>query len=85
MLDPRQNDWMEIAPMQQKRDSHVLVNYKERLFAMQGFGGLELGSLSTVEEYDPRANQWSFVESLKSEQVMFAAVTLLDRVVILIM
>ena len=76
MLDVREKKWMTIAPMQQERHGHVLVNYNGRLLAMGG-NDRDNKPLATVEEYNQTSNKWISLEPMKIERCLFAAVVAL--------
>ncbi|XP_042622051.1 kelch-like protein 26 isoform X2 [Cyprinus carpio] len=61
--DPHLNQWLRIQPMQESRIQFQLNVLHGRLYATGGRN--RSGSLSSVECYCPRKNEWTYVDSLK--------------------
>ncbi|XP_028671998.1 kelch-like protein 26 [Erpetoichthys calabaricus] len=61
--DPHLNHWLPIRPLQESRIQFQLNVLHGRLYATGGRN--RAGSLSSVECYCPRGNQWTYVDSLK--------------------
>ncbi|XP_039529326.1 kelch domain-containing protein 7A [Pimephales promelas] len=59
--NPVTSIWSEICPMNEARPHCKLVSLQGHLYAIGG------ECLSTVERYDPRTNQWTFVAPLPNE------------------
>nr|XP_057932341.1 kelch-like protein 36 [Doryrhamphus excisus]XP_057932342.1 kelch-like protein 36 [Doryrhamphus excisus]XP_057932344.1 kelch-like protein 36 [Doryrhamphus excisus] len=60
--DPRHNQWTNGAPMNTPRVDFYLAAVGDCLIAVGGRNGL--GTLSSVERYDPAGNCWSYVAGL---------------------
>ncbi|XP_015270628.1 PREDICTED: kelch-like protein 13 [Gekko japonicus] len=61
-FDPRHNEWMQVASLNEKRTDFHLSALKGHLYAV---GGLNAASqLATVECYNPRMNKWSYVAKM---------------------
>ena len=73
LYQPRLNRWSTIAPLNIKRDEHVLVAADERLFAI---GGCDDGAkcLSSVEQLDGQFGRWREIKPMKAPRSYFAAV-----------
>ncbi|KAJ7308390.1 hypothetical protein JRQ81_008931 [Phrynocephalus forsythii] len=61
--DPHLNRWLRIRPMQESRIQFQLNVLRGAVYATGGRN--RSGSLASVERYCPKANEWSFVCSLK--------------------
>uniref|UniRef100_A0A8C1HVQ6 Kelch-like family member 26 n=1 Tax=Cyprinus carpio carpio TaxID=630221 RepID=A0A8C1HVQ6_CYPCA len=61
--DPHLNQWLRIQPMQESRIQFQLNVLHGQLYATGGRN--RSGSLSSVECYCPRKNEWTYVDSLK--------------------
>ncbi|MBN3302950.1 KLH26 protein, partial [Amia calva] len=61
--DPHLNQWLRIQPLQESRIQFQLNVLQGQLYATGGRN--RSGSLSSVERYCPRNNEWTYVDSLK--------------------
>ncbi|KAF7703486.1 kelch-like protein 26 [Silurus meridionalis] len=61
--DPHLNQWLRIRPMQESRIQFQLNVLQGQLYATGGRN--RSGSLSSVERYCPKKNEWTYAESLK--------------------
>ncbi|XP_068117027.1 kelch-like protein 36 [Hyperolius riggenbachi] len=61
-FDPRWNQWIQLAVMNQPRVDFYLGSVSEKLIAVGGRN--ENGALSSVETYCPMLNTWSYVADL---------------------
>lgn len=75
--DPHLNRWLRIKPMQESRIQFQLNVLQGRLYATGGRN--RSGSLSSVECYCPKQNEWTYVESLKRRIWGHAGATCADR------
>ncbi|XP_051967517.1 kelch-like protein 26 isoform X3 [Xyrauchen texanus] len=62
-FDPHLNQWLRIQPMQESRIQFQLNVLHGQLYATGGRN--RSGSLSSVECYCPRKNEWTYMDSLK--------------------
>ncbi|XP_067854216.1 kelch-like protein 36 isoform X1 [Heptranchias perlo] len=60
--DPRCNQWLKFAPMNQRRVDFYLDAFADFLIAVGGRN--ENGALSSVEIYNPNKDSWSYVAGL---------------------
>lgn len=60
--DPLADSWSAIAPMNQSRYVHEVINVDGLLYAIGGNDGK--GAIASVEVYDPTLNEWSVLPSL---------------------
>nr|XP_057938927.1 kelch-like protein 9 [Doryrhamphus excisus]XP_057938928.1 kelch-like protein 9 [Doryrhamphus excisus] len=60
--DPRFNVWLQIASLNEKRTFFHLSALKGRLYAVGGRNAT--GEIATVECYNVKMNQWTFVRSM---------------------
>ncbi|XP_061094579.1 kelch-like protein 26 isoform X3 [Conger conger] len=61
--DPHLSRWLRVPPMQESRIQFQLNVLRGRLYATGGRN--RSGSLSSVECYCPKKNEWGYVDSLK--------------------
>ncbi|OCT84496.1 kelch-like protein 36 [Xenopus laevis] len=60
--DPRWNQWIKVASMNQRRVDFYLAAVSDRLVAVGGRN--ESGALSSVESYCPQQDTWTYVSEL---------------------
>ncbi|XP_039625899.1 kelch-like protein 42 [Polypterus senegalus] len=65
--NPSQNEWIQIASLNQKRSNFKLVPANGKLYAVGGH------SLNSVECYSPEMDSWNFVAPLPDPLVEFSA------------
>ena len=67
------DQWKTISSLQQHRESHALVAFQEKLYAIAGCCNDEV--LSSVEVLFGLDSTWKYVKSLKTLRKWFAAVS----------
>uniref|UniRef100_A0AAY4CY57 BTB domain-containing protein n=1 Tax=Denticeps clupeoides TaxID=299321 RepID=A0AAY4CY57_9TELE len=75
--DPHLNQWLRIQPMQECRIQFQLNVLRGQLYATGGRN--RSGSLSSVECYCPRKNEWIYVDALKRRIWGHAGTTCRDK------
>ncbi|KAK1806024.1 hypothetical protein P4O66_013066 [Electrophorus voltai] len=78
--DPHLNQWLRIQPMQESRIQFQLNVLYGRLYATGGRN--RSGSLSSVECYCPKMNEWTYVDPLKRRIWGHAGATCGDKLYI---
>lgn len=78
--------WVEVAPMRVPRTRFSLIAVSGHLFAIGGLSGKSererMDNLDSVEEYDPRANQWKNAGRIQYPRHGFAAASLQGKIYI---
>ncbi|XP_012683714.1 kelch-like protein 26 isoform X3 [Clupea harengus] len=75
--DPHLNRWLRIQPMQESRIQFQLNVLQGQLYATGGRN--RSGSLSSVECYCPKKNEWKYVDSMKRRIWGHAGTTCRDK------
>ncbi|XP_072555875.1 kelch-like protein 26 isoform X1 [Paramormyrops kingsleyae] len=78
--DPHLSQWLRIQPMQESRIQFQLSVLQGKLYATGGRN--RSGSLSSVEYYCPKTNEWTYVDPLKRRIWGHAGATCEDRLYI---
>lgn len=55
--DPAKNEWKFVAPMNSQRDGACVVTEGRYIYVISGYDGHNY--LSSVEMYDPSADEWA--------------------------
>ncbi|KAI8493759.1 hypothetical protein Bbelb_286800 [Branchiostoma belcheri] len=76
--DPRGNEWLFIAPMQEQRTEFCLCAVGDTLLAIAGRN--TSGLLKSVEKYDMERDTWTYVASLKNPVCGHAGSVSCDKV-----
>ncbi len=83
--DPLNDQWTQMANMNQPRASFELINFHGQLYAMGGFQGSQTWNrqaLDYVERYDPGSNTWTNLSSLPKAMYGWGATVLNDEIVL---
>jgi N-acetylneuraminic acid mutarotase len=75
---PKNNSWVELAPMPTKRSGVAAVSVDGNVYVM---GGEKIsGSFSTLEKYDPQSDNWTTEPDMPTARLGLDAVNLDDKI-----
>ncbi len=74
---PGEDEWTEVAPMNEARFGCAVVSYQGRIYVSGGFGR-DKAILSSAEVYDPETNRWTKLPNMKA-MCGFVGGVLVDR------
>ena len=61
-LDPASLKWHEITCMNKSRRNHAVATHNDRIYAIGGSNCM-IGSLNSIEKYNPDLNMWLVIKS----------------------
>jgi c-di-GMP-binding flagellar brake protein YcgR len=81
---PLNDTWWTVASMNIGRKDHEMIGVGGYLYAIGGVTGWGWSQFTnTVERYDPKTNQWTFVPSTANTYQEFGVTTIDDRLIVI--